>query len=753
MDNQNPERFSRLTKAELPALSAGGGAAQDDGKCIMPVLADAPPAPLVHPIWGKPSATWTYRDATGKVRFHVCRFDPPGKRKQFLPLSLWCKDGRLAWRWKGVPEPRPLYGLDRLAKRPDASGVVCEGEKSADAAARIFPKSVAVSSSGGSQSASKADWTPLAGRKILIWPDADEPGSKFAGAVAGIIHTKATEVSIIDAAALASIAPDGGKREPKKGWDAADAAAEWKDIAALRKAAHGLAKAFDPEAQGAYGTFGTDKGRGVSGNEWPQPKPLSDGLLPVVAFDPKFLPEAIAPWVTDISDRMQCPPDFVAIPAMAALGSVIGRKVAVRPQRKTDWYVVPNLWGCIVGRPGAMKSPAMDEALKPLHRLEAEARKANEVAAKDYAARLEFHKLQKEDAQKKARKGFANGTADASSLLLDEPEEPKARRYMVNDATYEALGVILADNPNGTLAFRDELVSLLKNLDREEQVSARGFFLTAWNGTTGYTFDRILRGKTHIEAACLSLLGSTQPGRLAEYMRGALSGGASDDGMIQRFSLLVWPDQSPEWREVDRYPASEPRAAAWKAFQRVDELTPDAIGAAADEFAPVPYVRFDDAGQGVFVEWRQELETRLRSDDLAPALESHFAKYRKLVPALALINHLADGGTGTINKTATLRALVFAEYLESHARRAYGAGSDVETSAAKAILAKVRKGDLSDGFSARDIYRNHWADLSDRNRTQAGLGILDDLDWLRGERVETGGRASVAYRVNPRGLA
>src|ERR1700681_1474629 len=120
-------------------------------------------------------------------------------------------------------------------------------------------------------------------------------------------------------------------------------------------------------------------------------------------------------------------------------------------------------------------------------------------------------------------------TRDVSSLLVtDEPEEPKARRYVVNDATYEALGVILADNPNGTLAFRDELVSLLKTLDREEYVAARGVFLTAWNGTSGYTFDRIIRGTTYIEAACLSLLGSTQPGRLAEYMRAALTGGARD---------------------------------------------------------------------------------------------------------------------------------------------------------------------------------------------------------------------------------
>jgi hypothetical protein len=486
---------------------------------------------------------------------------------------------------------------------------------------------------------------------------------------------------------------------------------------------------------------------------WPEPKPLPDGLLPVANFDPAFLPDAIAPWVMDIAERMQCPPDFVAIPAVVAIGSVIGRKVAVRPQRKTDWYEAPNLWGCIVGRPGAMKSPAMDEALKPLHRLETEARKANEAALKDYEIEAETFKLRKEDGQKKGRAALKWGAGDISSLLAtDKPEEPKARRYVVNDATYEALGVILADNPNGTLAFRDELVSLLKNLDREEQVSARGFFLTAWNGTSGYTFDRIIRGKTHIEAACLSLLGSAQPGRLAEYMHGALTGGAGDDGMIQRFSLLVWPDQSPSWENTDRYPASEPRAAAWQAFQRLDKLTADAAGAETDEFAPVPYLRFDDAAQCVFDEWRKSLETGLRSGDLAPALESHLAKYRKLVPSLALINHLAEGGAGAISETAILQALAFAGYLETHARRAYGAGSDVVTCAAKAILKHIRKGDLADGFTARDIHQHGWSELSDRGHVQVGLDLLVDLDWIAAATSQTGGRPRVVFSVNPRGL-
>jgi hypothetical protein len=144
-------------------------------------------------------------------------------------------------------------------------------------------------------------------------------------------------------------------------------------------------------------------------SKWPVPKPLPTGLLPVEPFDFALLPTSIAPWLADISERMQCPPDFVGVPAMVALGSVIGRRVGVRPQRRTDWLEVPNLWGCIVGRPGAMKSPAMAETLKPLHRFEAEARKSNDEARKDHAAACEAYKLKVEAARTAAKKALGQG--------------------------------------------------------------------------------------------------------------------------------------------------------------------------------------------------------------------------------------------------------------------------------------------------------------------------------------------------------
>ena len=288
-------------------------------------------------------------------------------------------------------------------------------------------------------------------------------------------------------------------------------------------------------------------------------------------------------------------------------------------------------------------------------------------------------------------------------------------------------------------------------LDREEHCAARGFFLTAWNGTTGYTFDRILRGKTHIEAACLSLVGSTQPGRLAEYIRRANEGGAGDDGLIQRFGLLVWPDQDLDWREVDRYPNGEAREAAWQTFDRLDQLDPDRIRAERDQFEPIPFLRFDDKAQGFFSEWRADLEKRLRASDMSPALESHLAKYRKLVPTLALVNDLADGEAGRISETALIRALALAEYLETHARRAYGAGS--ERGGGGQSHPGAHPQGRPDGRLRRKRHPTQGMVGPDRQRAdQSRARTAADLDWIAPETTATTGRPRTVYRINPRSL-
>ena len=733
--------FAPLTESEIAAASPSADTMLDTeiAKLIYPPSDAEPGEAAAARLFGRsPDAAWRYETAIGALAFHALRWNTGGDEKTFRPLS-W-REGK-GWQFAAWPTQRLLYNLAAIVNQAGTPIIVCEGEKSADAAAQIFPKSIVTTSSGGSGAATKTDWSPVARRRVLIWPDHDAAGVRYAAEVAAIVAKIGGEVAIIDARALAAMDPAGDRRDPRDKWDAADAVAEWSDIAALRKAAHELAKPFEPVAPAA--------GPAAAPISWLEPKPIPTGLAPVAAFDDAFLPESLAPWVADIAERMQCPPDFVAIPALVALGATLGRKVGVRPKRRSDWTEVPNLWGCIVGRPGAMKSPAMAEALKPLHRLEKVAREAYGGAQAAHARDMELFKLKTDAARDAARIALKKGLT-ATLPDLAEPDALKAKRYIVNDTTYEALGEIMAENPNGVLAFRDELVSLLKGLDREEQAAARGFFLQAWNGTSGYAFDRITRGKTHIEAVCLSLLGSTQPARIAGYVRGATGGGAGDDGLIQRFSLLVWPDQSGEWRDCDRLPDTSARTAAWETFDRLDKLDADTIGAEHDQYEALPFFRFDADAQELFADWQKEHEKRIRAPDISPALESHFAKFRKLVPTLALINHLADGGAGAIGVIAFGRAHALSEYLETHACRLYGSGLAGETATAKQILARIRKRDLEDGFSARDIQRKAWSGLTDGDGIKAGLELLTDLHWLEQRTEETGGRKRVTYMINPR---
>src|SRR4029077_3529314 len=92
-----------------------------------------------------------------------------------------------------------------------------------------------------------------------------------------------------------------------------------------------------------------------------------------------------------------------------------------------------------------------------------------------------------------------------------------------------------------------------------------------------------------------------------------------------------------------------------------------------------------------------------------------------LVPALALINHLVDNGHDEISQPAMRKALAFSKYLETHARRLYGATNEPERAAARAILSKLRAGELRDTFTAREVHQHDWSGLPDRDQVQEGV--------------------------------
>lgn len=479
--------------------------------------------------------------------------------------------------------------------------------------------------------------------------------------------------------------------------------------------------------------------------DWGEPLPLRNDLLPVFSLDPSNYPEPYRDWIMDVSNRMQCPPDYIAVAAIVATAAVIGAGCGVKPKQQDDWLVIPNLWGGLVGHPGKLKSPAVAEALRPLGVLEAESKISFDAENKNYLAEMELYKAGREalrDAFVKSRKKSQQNKASANSLedlalkeqflQAKEPAKPIWKRYKTNDATIEKLTELLAENPRGLLLYRDELVGLLSSWDREGREGDRAVILETWNGYGSMTVDRISRGTVHTEHLCLSIFGNIQPAKLAHYLDRSIRGN-DNDGLLQRFQLLIYPDQLKEWKLIDRAPDVQAKERANNIFMKLAKMDFVECGASKDAKDRYPYFHFDDQAQNLVNEWLTALEVQLKKDE-PPILLEHLSKYRSLFPSLALIFHLigiADGRPSlSISFDAAQSAWAWVIYLEKHARRIYGMANSIVQQAAIKLSNKIKSGELHSPFSVRDVYRKEWTMLSNRDIVHKACEELVDADWL-----------------------
>ena len=489
----------------------------------------------------------------------------------------------------------------------------------------------------------------------------------------------------------------------------------------------------------------------VNSGDWPEPQSLGSELLPVEPFSLEFVPSSLRPMIDDISERMQAPPDFSAAGAVVSLAGCVNRRGAIRPKRLDTWEVIPNLWGMIVAPPGFLKSPNLNEVTRPLVSVEELWRETYKQASSDHESELETAKLRRQAWSEAYKRALKKKDQPLPVAPDDSIQTPAQKRLLIGDATFEKLHEILSENPAGVLSVRDELVGWLGELQKPGRESERGFYLQAWNGAGGFSVDRIGRGTVYVPHVCLSLIGNIQPTRLRSYLREALTGGASDDGLLQRFQILVWPDVQRSWKNIDRVPNHTAILAVEKIFTTLANLSAD-----------VPIVlRFSAEAQQLFDAWRTELEAKVRGEgNLHPALIAHLSKYRSLLPSLAGLFELADiaAGGGDLSGEVSIsldharQAAAFCHYLETHARRAYGCMVSPEMAAARELARHLSAGDLPDTFTTRDVYRRGWSGLTQPEQARKALELLADSEWVR--QLEptpsvTGGRPTETWQINP----
>lgn len=465
--------------------------------------------------------------------------------------------------------------------------------------------------------------------------------------------------------------------------------------------------------------------------EWPEPRPIATNLYPAPRLDFDMLPRVFVDFVRDTAERMAVPPDSIAVPLMLASSAALGSGWVVCPKAvDKGWKETPVLWGGLIARPGSKKSGCLQLAAEPLNRIEA-SQKA--VFSQAYAQWQIAKKAAKDDPI--AQMGLV---------------EPKLERVVVHDATYQALAEVASTSPNGLMALWDEIAGMIAAWRIKGQEAARGFFLTAWGGDQPYTIDRKESGTTHIPRLSIVISGGVQPSVIGDVVRDARR---NNDGLIQRFQLMVYPDDDHAPPEADRKADELAKIQALGAIERLRVLTPRAAGVGVEPGTGRGVLNFAQGAQQGYTALRKKIDDSARAQDCDPLLASHYLKMPGAIAKIAMLIHLLDGGTGDITLEATARAAHWARYMRAHAKRLYSLSQVADMDGANRILDGIKAGALNDGFSARDVTRKGWAGLARAEYVEIALAALVDAGCLRLLPLVTGGvgrSPSPQYAINPK---
>jgi Protein of unknown function (DUF3987) len=536
---------------------------------------------------GESVASWTYHDPRGEPLGVVIRWDIPATRnapaeKDILPVSRF-SDG---WRIAGMPEPRPLYRLPDLA---DVNRIyVCEGEKAADAARSIGL--TATTSPHGADSSAKADWAALAGKEVVIVPDNDAAGRKYADAVTNIL-AKLTPAPVVKLLELPNL-PDGGDIV-----DWIEAHGDAAEPAELRRQLETLADDIEPI-------------KSVS---------LSPDVERFKPFPVEALPEPVRGFVAAAAKAIGCDSSYVALPLLASLASAIGN--TRRLQLKRGWAVPAIIWAAIVGDSGTAKTPAFKLVMRPIRERQRRALERHDEEIRQYDADL----IRWEKTMNEWKRSKNAGDPP------EKPEAPQADRCVVSDTTVEALAPLLKANPRGLLLARDELAGWIGSFDRYaagKSGADASHWLSMHNGESIVVDRKSGTPRTiFVSQASVSVCAGIQPGNLHR----ALGTEHRESGLAARLLLACPPRKAKCWTEAEIDPADESQIA--NLLERLYELQ----FAGDDEVSRPVTIELTAAAKTA---WKAYFNAHAQEQvDLTAELSAAWSKLEEYAARLALVLH------------------------------------------------------------------------------------------------------------------
>lgn len=382
-----------------------------------------------------------------------------------------------------------------------------------------------------------------------------------------------------------------------------------------------------------------------------------------------MVPKPIFEFSSNISLTQYTPIDYSIISSIISIASVIGNFAIIHAKPDGTWSLHPNLWAALVGEPSSGKTISSNASLAPLKAIEDELLDNWKQQNGD----SDFHQLASKIRAESTKKVIANLLATGDISAKQEAynlhrkmvqSERGAPRIIVNDVTMESLGVIMKNNPKGLLMVRTELSGFLAEMNQADKKLDRSFYLQAYDGKSSFTFDRIGRGHIYIPRATLSLIGTVQPTEIKDLIRSALNM-KSNDGLIQRMQLMVFPDEIKQYVWTECYGVSKENDNFTLMLKKINEY-------AKHKSAVV----FNVEAQEQLKQWVTKIKTELINSNEISVIKSHQHKMIDTVIKLSFIFHIVNvitrGGDAThIQQDALTMAIKWYDYLLSHAKRIY----------------------------------------------------------------------------------
>jgi hypothetical protein len=360
------------------------------------------------------------------------------------------------------------------------------------------------------------------------------------------------------------------------------------------------------------------------------------------------LPASLQAYVEEAAAAMRCDGSYVSLPLLACTAGVIGSTWRLRV--KNAWTEPAIIWAAVIGESGSVKSPAVEAAGKPLRALQSDLRRQFRFARQQYERDLA---------------AWAAGESQG-----DKPTEPIEPRLYTGDATVEALGRLLSENPRGTVVVRDELSGWFGSFDKYTNTSGgdEGQWCEAFGGRE-WVIDRKKDGRLFIASASVSICGAIP----VKVFRRVMGEHRFDSGLAARL-LLSMPAKEPKtWTEDD---VSEPTTRrVVEVYRRLGAL----VHAENEWGEPTANMAMlSAAAREVWVDYynRHNREGAGMTDKRAAA----WAKFEAYPLRLALLFHLVAWAEGTsdrppaeVEAESLLRAIDVIEWCKAETLRIYTA--------------------------------------------------------------------------------